>query len=178
MSKKYVLPNDIKIQEIQPRDTNKASFYETIDYLICHDDECKRVFLKKRISESGEKIYSHVTITNIHENGKKQTEKNQITKDVYDLFMKQKNNNYKTLYRKITSFIEKAENYVISEYYEDKFYNKKTLTQLLAESLKENGKSLNIPSYLKNHIVQNVTNTERLSSWNLAQNDKKDLEIK
>ena len=174
MSKKYVLPNDVKIDEIQPKDTNKASFYEKIDYLIDHNDESKRVCLKKRTSESGQKTYSHI-ITNIIEDGKKQTEKNNLGKDVYDLFMKQKNNRYKTLYRKITSFIDKSENYVISEYYEDQFYNKKSLTLLLAESLMgKNGKSLTIPSYLEDRIVHNVAGTEKLSSWNLAQNDKKD----
>ena len=137
----------------------KASFHEKIDYLICHNDVSTRICLKKRTNESGENIYSHVTISNIDEDGNKQTEKNQINKDVYDLFMKQKNNNYKTLYRKITSFIDKSENYVISEYYEDQFYNKKTLTLLLAESLMgKNDKSLTktwlqAPSVSHNHCL-------------------------
>ena len=169
MSEKYLQPNDLNIEELQPNETNKASFYEKINYLI-HNDGIQSVYIKERINNQGGKVYSHVIRNKIDDNGKKFIKKNKITKEIYDLFMKQKNPYTESLYRKLTSFIDNNENYVILEYYDDLNYTNKVHTILMTEPLiNSKRESFKVPSFFTEFIQKNLTGDDKYTSYYIAQ---------
>jgi hypothetical protein len=167
LNQKFLLSDDIDVESAIPPVITRTTYREIVNYLVSDDPKSKSVYLMRRINKHNKSLHSHNTrflsknIANRRENRRK------ITKEVYRLFMNQKESHKKTLYKRITAFNYYNQNFLIEEHFKDAELLERHWAVLRFDKPEaDQGVKTKLPKFLE--IGEDVSTNKKYYSWCVA----------
>ena len=168
LSQKFLLPEDLNVEEAIPPVIKRSTYQETVDYLVSDNSNKKSsVYLIQRRNKFNKFLFSHNTRHLSKNLGDRRDIQRKITKEVYKLFKNQKDNKKKTLYKRLTSFSYYNQGFLIEEHFKNSDFKDRYWSILRFDTHEcDKDQEKVLPRFLE--IGENVTLNYKYYSFHMA----------